>query len=365
MSMLTRAGYEAYLVGGCVRNALLGAPVDDIDICTNARPDVVMTLATDAGMKPIPTGIDHGTITVVTKGIPHEITTYRADVETDGRHAVVRFSNLMEEDARRRDFTMNALYADQTGQVHDPVGGLPDLAARRVRYIDDPATRIREDYLRILRFFRFNAWYGDPAGGFDADALDGIARNLDGISSLSRERVGSEIAKLVRAPDPAPAIAAMDHTGALAACLPGAVARGLPVLIHLEQSHTIAPDPLRRLAGMGYFDGAALRLPKTDQRRLTTYQTLMGSAEGAAELGYRHGYDIARDVLLLRSAQFEQPLAADALPEAQRGARAVFPVAASDLMPALQGKALGDRLRALEDKWVQSGFALTKDQLLG
>lgn len=169
MQMLEAGGYLAYFVGGCVRNDLLGAAVSDMDISTNALPQQVMALAEGAGLKTVPTGIEHGTVTVISNGAPHEITTFRADVETDGRRAVVAFSGDIAEDAVRRDLTMNALYADRTGEVIDPLGGLPDLRARRVRFILNATDRIREDYLRSLRFFRFAAWYGDPDQGFDAE----------------------------------------------------------------------------------------------------------------------------------------------------------------------------------------------------
>ena len=189
---LTDDGAQALFVGGCVRNALLGVPVSDIDISTDARPERVMTLAEQAGLKAIPTGIEHGTITVVSHGLPHEITTFRRDVETDGRRAVVAFSDKVEEDAARRDFTMNALYAQPDGTILDPLNGLPDLQARHVRFIGNAQARIREDYLRSLRFFRFHAWYGDAEAGFDTDALAAISSNLDGLAGLSRERVGAE-----------------------------------------------------------------------------------------------------------------------------------------------------------------------------
>ena len=189
-AMLTDAGKQAWFVGGCVRNALLGAPVSDLDISTDARPEEVIALAAAAGLKPVPTGIDHGTVTVVVDRHPFEVTTFRRDVETDGRRAVVAFADTMEEDASRRDFTMNALYAAPDGTVVDPLGGLPDLEARRVRFIGDPHDRIREDYLRILRFFRFHAWYGSD--GLDRDGYAACAELSDGLENLSKERVGQE-----------------------------------------------------------------------------------------------------------------------------------------------------------------------------
>jgi poly(A) polymerase len=185
-------GYRIFFVGGCVRNAVLGEPVGDLDLATDALPEQVIRLAEAAGFKAIPTGIDHGTVTVLADGVPHEITTFRHDVQTDGRHAVVAYSTDLAQDAARRDFTMNALYADPAGEVIDPLGGLPDLLARRLRFVGDPVQRIGEDYLRILRFFRFSATYGDPALGMDVDALAACAELADGIDGLSRERIGAE-----------------------------------------------------------------------------------------------------------------------------------------------------------------------------
>jgi poly(A) polymerase len=166
---LEAAGYRALFVGGCVRNALLGVSVADVDIATDARPETVTRLAEAAGLRVVPTGIEHGTVTVIAGGVPHEVTTFRRDVETDGRRAVVAFAQDVAEDAARRDFTMNALYADLRGNVIDPLSGLPDLVARRLRFVGDAHQRIREDYLRILRFFRFHAHYGDPDQGMDAE----------------------------------------------------------------------------------------------------------------------------------------------------------------------------------------------------
>jgi poly(A) polymerase len=217
---LTAAGHQALLVGGCVRNALIGRPVADIDIATDAVPEAVMALARAAGLHAVPTGIEHGTVTVVAEHRPFEVTTFRRDVETFGRRAVVAYTREIAEDAARRDFTMNALYARPDGTVVDPLGGLPDLQARRVRFVGDARSRIAEDFLRILRFFRIHAWYGDPDGGLDPEGLAACAAHQDGLARLSRERVGAEIAKLLAAADPAPAVAAMAATGILARVLP-------------------------------------------------------------------------------------------------------------------------------------------------
>lgn len=363
---LTDAGYQAFFVGGCVRNALLNEPVGDIDISTNAHPDKVTDLAQRAGFHVIPTGIDHGTVTVLADGVPHEITTFRTDVSTDGRHAEVAFSDTMAEDARRRDFTINALYADATGQVYDPVTGLPDLRARYVRFIDDAGQRIREDFLRTLRFFRFNAWYGDPAGGFDPDALNAIATHLEGLTALSRERVGTEMLKLLAAKDPVASVAVMRTTGVLAVLLPGSDDTALGPLTVTEEQAGIAPDPLLRLAALGGDSlSDRLRLSRAETKTLTILREAVEHMTSAGELGYRHGADLATKALALRAALFQESIDPRRIESALKGAKAVFPVTARDLMPALAGAALGKRLKDLERRWIDSDFSLDKAQLLG
>lgn len=363
--MLMQAGYKSLFVGGCVRNAIIGAPVTDIDIATDARPEVVMELAKDAGLRPVPTGIEHGTVTVIAGGVPHEVTTFRRDVETDGRRAVVAFSTRVEDDARRRDFTMNALYADAAGTVLDPLGGLPDLMARRVRFIEDASARIAEDYLRILRFFRFHAWYGDEAEGLDPQALAAIAAATEGLAQLSRERVGAEVRKLLAAPDPAPSVAAMRACGVLTRILPGADDRALAPLIHLEVESGIQPDWLARLAALSGPEAAPrLRLSRSEEARLCTLRDGIGSMRGAGELGFRLGYDDARAVLLLRAAVMGIPIDPSSLHAAEEGAAAVFPVAAADLMPGFTGPALGRELERLKSLWIESGFRLSREDLL-
>lgn len=364
-SMLTQSGHQAYLVGGCVRNALLGEPVSDLDISTDALPETVSNLAENAGFKAIPTGIDHGTITVVANGIAHEITTFRKDKETDGRRAVVAFSDSMIDDARRRDFTMNALYADATGRIVDPLGGLADLRGRRIRFIGNARDRIAEDYLRILRFFRFSAWYADPEHGFDPDALDAIAQSLAGIETLSKERIGQEIRKLLLAPDPAPAVAVMQQTGVLQAVLSGADAKALPILLHLEQSAGVEPDFLRRLAALGGQDVADnLRLSKSEARDLAALMHGMSAYPTAAEAGYRLGSNLGLSSRFLLSAMLETNLESRDISDVARGAKAALPISAADLMPKFSGAALGTELKRLETLWIASDFTLTRDALL-
>jgi poly(A) polymerase len=232
-----------------------------------------------------------------------------------------------------------------------------------LRFIGIAEDRIREDYMRILRFFRFHAWYADPDGGLEAEGLAACAALADGIDRLSKERIGAEMRKLLAAPDPAPAVAAMAQAGVLAHALPGADARLLPVLVAFEGS--VAPHPIRRLAALGgAAPEAALRLSKADTRRLGLLRDGMSSAVAAAELGYRHGVDTARDILLLRAALFEHPVDPHALTAAETGAQAQFPVKAADLMPRFTGPALGETLTTLEQRWIASEFSLSRAALL-
>ena len=358
--MLTEAGHQAWFVGGCVRNALLGVPVSDLDLTTDARPERVTELARAAGLRAVPTGIDHGTVTVIAEGEPFEITTFRRDVETDGRHATVAFADTLEEDARRRDFTMNAIYAAPDGTLADPVGGIADARAGRVRFIGEPAARIAEDYLRILRFFRFFAWYGDPALGIDAEGLAACADGVEGIETLSAERIGQEMRKLLAAPNPAPAVASMAACGALLRVLPGAAPHGLAVLVHVEEAAGLSPDWMRRLAMLGG-DTDRLRLSNAEER---VQALLRADPMPPAETGYRLGRDRAIDRLAIEATAWGAELSPDWIAAADRGASQRFPLEAADLMPALQGPALGEALRAAEARWIASDFTLTRAQLV-
>ena len=374
MSPLARAvlravgdgGHRALFVGGCVRNAVIGAAATDIDIATDALPSGVIDLCTAAGLRVIPTGIDHGTVTV-TDGAAHvEVTTFRRDVETRGRHATVAFDAGIAEDAARRDFTINALYADADGQVIDPLGtGLADLAARQVRFIGDAHARIREDFLRILRFFRFHAWYGAPDGGLDADGLAACAEEAEGIANLSRERIGGEMRKLLSAPDPAPAVAAMAMSGVLLRILPGTGANTLAVLVHVEQAAALAPDPIRRLAALGGEGVAdALRLSTAESRRLERLADAMAGDLPPAALGQTLGAHDGQSAIALRAALAGREADHTALHRAAEGAGARFPVAAADLMPALSGPALGRALERLRQEWLRGDLRPDRAALL-
>jgi poly(A) polymerase len=249
LAALTAAGIAARFIGGCVRDALLGLPIGDIDIATPAKPEEIIAALIEAGIKTVPTGLAHGTVTAIvdTPGPPRhfEITTLRRDVETYGRHARVAFDADWAEDAGRRDFTINAIYLDPDGTLHDPVGGLADLAVRRVRFVGDPAQRIAEDVLRLLRYYRFEARFGDGSG--DASARAACREAVPLLPKLSAERVAHELIRLLEAADPVPALRMMQEDGVLAAILPEAShLNRLQRLIWFEP----APDPLRRLAAL-------------------------------------------------------------------------------------------------------------------
>lgn len=357
---LESAGHQALFVGGCVRNALLGVPVGDIDLSTDALPSHMTKIAMAAGFRVVPTGIDHGTVTVIADGISYEVTTFRRDVETDGRHAVVAFTDNVAQDAARRDFTMNALYASADGTVIDPLGGLTDLIARRVVFVGDAKARIHEDALRIMRFFRFHAHYGDPDHGIDAEGLAACAELADLVNDLSWERIGHELRKLLSARNPAPSVAAMAISGVLAHVLPGADPNALAPLVHAEGD--LPPNWPRRLLVLGGGQ-EKLRLSRAEASAQDQMREELARLTSPAVLGQNLGSVLAYDVLLARQAVFGQELTKDWQAEVMRGVAARFPIVAADLAP-LTGPALGRQLKALRAAWEASNLTASKGELL-
>ena len=362
MAMLSDAGHRALAVGGCVRNTIFGVPVADVDIATDALPEAVMALAKANGLRAIPTGIEHGTVTVVHNGEPYEITTFRKDVETDGRRAVVAFSSDIMDDARRRDFTFNALYVQADGMVIDPLNGLADAKAHRLRFIENAFERIAEDALRILRYFRFYAWYCDPMDGPDMEAVAAISASIGRLDGLSAERVGAEMRKLLSAPDPSAALALMGQTGVLAQVLPGADARFIGPLAELENGQPLRW--LRRLAALGGDTPATRwRLSKTEGKALANIYAAMAQPS-LIEAGYRLGEAAAVDALLVQCASLGMPADHAVIDRIKAAAREVFPLKAPYVMDRIPaGKALGIELRRLEKLWIDSGFTLRAAKL--
>ncbi|MFG1350970.1 CCA tRNA nucleotidyltransferase [Xanthobacter autotrophicus] len=366
LAALNADGEEARVVGGAVRNTLLGLPVSDVDIATTAIPEVVAERARRAGLKPVPTGIEHGTVTVVAGHHPYEVTTLREDMETDGRRAVVRFGRSWLHDAERRDFTLNALYATADGAVVDLVGGLSDLTARRIRFIGDPQARIREDYLRILRLFRFHAAYG--VGPVDKEAFIASVRRRTGLLTLSRERVRAEMLKLLVAPGAAATLAVMSDAGLLQPLISGIADVGaFTRLAALERAWQVKPDAIRRLAAMAVrvTDDAArlrerLRLSNAEARRLAALSAPvpdLPDARAVRAFLYRNGVDAALDLALLSAAHGRGGMeAVAAMAVAWTPPRPPF--AAADLMALglTPGRALGAALARAEGRWIDADF---------
>ncbi|MBZ9678419.1 CCA tRNA nucleotidyltransferase [Mesorhizobium sp. ES1-1] len=391
LAALAQGGEEARIAGGAVRNTLMGQPVADIDIATTCLPEETMRRAEAQGFKAVPTGIEHGTITVVAGGRPYEITTLRADVETDGRRAKVSFGRDWKLDAERRDFTINALYSEADGTVVDLVGGTADIEARRLRFIGDAEARIREDYLRILRFFRFFAWYGE--GRPDAEGLKACARLKEGLAQLSAERVWSELKKLLSAPDPSRALLWMRQASVLTTVLPESEKWGIDAihgLVRAEKDLGWSPDPMLRLEAIVPPDAARMKMlaerlkfstAEADRLRHWAVAATVEPKATEGELAKRlyrgdgQGF-VDRLRLSLASARVRAVEDNAALLEAGgysgqlafalKWERPSFPLKGSDLtgLGASPGPKLGAVLKNLEAEWVEAGFSPDRGALL-
>lgn len=375
LGVLGRDGEAARVVGGAVRNALLGVPVADVDVATTAEPDVVIRRVQAARWRAVPTGLAHGTVTVLVDGAAFEVTTLRRDVETDGRHAVVRFSRDFDEDALRRDFTINALSVEAGGLVHDPAGGLADLAAGRVRFIGDADQRLVEDALRLLRFFRFHAAYG--LGPLDPAGLAATLRHRAALDRLSRERVRGEVLKLLTAGGAVAVLRAMDDTGVLAAALGGpADPTRFDRLAALEHRQALEPDALLRLAALAAPDLAgalhlrdALRLSNTEARRIAAGVEARGSLDparpldraGCLALLLATGRAPAQDAVMLAAAEAEpSSLAAweRSLAMVRTETSPVLPIGGDAVMArgVAGGRRVGAVLKRFQAAWIRAGF---------
>jgi len=391
LKALSGEGEEARVVGGAIRNTLLGQEVVDIDIATTTLPEETMRRATGCGFKAVPTGIEHGTVTVVAAGRPFEVTTLRADIETDGRRAKVAFGRDWKVDAERRDFTINALYAKADGTVVDDVGGLRDIETRTLRFIGDAETRIREDFLRILRFFRFFALYG--SGRPEAQGLKACTRLKDGLKGLSKERIWDELKKLLSAPDPSRALLWMRQTGVLNVILPESEKWGIDAihgLARAEQDLGWEPDALLRLESLVPPDaarmeelGERMKMSNAERARLEAWARAEApkpelSEQALKKMIYRGNKQAVLDrIRLAYAAAREAAVGSDEamiraggfsrlLEMAQRYEAPVFPVTGGDLLARgiEKGPVLGEMLRSLETLWVDTGFNLDRAALL-
>jgi tRNA nucleotidyltransferase/poly(A) polymerase len=371
-ALLEGAGEEVRVVGGAVRNALMGVPVVDIDFATTATPETVVRLAEAGGLKAVPTGIEHGTVTLVVGGRGFEVTTLREDIETDGRRAVVRFGRDWKADAFRRDFTVNTLSVDSAGVVRDPVGGYPDVVGRRIRFIGDPERRIAEDRLRILRLFRFRAEYGD--GDIDAAGLAAAIRARAGLRDLSAERIGQEMRRLVVARRAAETVVLMQDVGILGLVLGGVgYITQFARLAAFEATADLTPSPARRLAALACRieeDVARLaerlRLGNSERDRITAALAAARSLHrppdrrAARRLLYTHGVEAYRDGIAYAFAWSggDETAWRDVLALPGRWAIPRFPLGGRDVMQGgLRGPAVGELLRAVEGWWIDQDFA--------
>ncbi|MQB10548.1 CCA tRNA nucleotidyltransferase [Agrobacterium sp. ICMP 6402] len=389
-TLLNADGGEVRIVGGAVRNALMDLPVVDVDMATTLTPDVVVARAKAAGIKTVPTGIEHGTVTLVIDGEGFEVTTLRRDVETNGRHAQVAFGTDWQTDAERRDLTINALYANEKGEIIDLIDGLPDVETGTVRFIGDAAMRIAEDYLRILRFFRFFAHYG--SGRPDADGLRASARAKDKLGTLSAERVWSELKKLLSARDPSRALLWMRQSGVLTEILPETEKWGIDAihgLVATEQSLGWAVDPMLRLVAIVPPDkdrlaalATRLRLSKAEAGYLASWASAPvidpEMKETALDrLLYRQGVEGVRTRLKLALASARADLSAGGaamqkvarlstlLTRAEKFKKPGFPLSGADVMAAgvEAGPKVGEVLKSLEEKWIDVNFSLDRAAL--
>lgn len=388
---LSEGGEEARVAGGAVRNALLDRPVSDVDIATTTVPEETVRRIEAAGFKAVPTGIEHGTITAVANGRPYEVTTLRDDIETDGRRAKVKFGRDWKRDAERRDFSINALYATATGEVVDLVGGLADLDSRTIRFIGDAETRIREDFLRILRFFRFFAWYGE--GRPHAEGLKACARLKEGLDRLSAERVWSELKKLLSAPDPSRALLWMRQAGVLSRILPESEKWGIDLvhrLVRTELDLGWEADPMLRLETLlppdperiaAFYE--RLRLSSAEMERLKGWaeqRPIVATASESAlakmlyegdrqaivdrlrlSLATARGKAISDDGAMLAAGGFSR-----LLKFVEKWEKPEFPVKGRDLAAAgvSPGPKMGETLKRLEAEWIASGFSFDREALL-
>ena len=369
MRALAAADAEPRFVGGAVRDALLGRLPREIDIATPLEPDAVMRQLSAAGIRAVPTGIAHGTVTAATPKRTFEITTLRRDVETDGRHAKVAFGVDWAADAQRRDFTMNALSLDRQGRLYDDVGGLADLRAGRVRFVGDPATRIREDVLRLLRYYRFFAYYGKGSGDRAARTACRAAAHL--LPTLSAERIAAEFLKLLAAPDPLPALRMTQTDGVLNTVLPENVG-----LVRLRRLVVLEPaaDPIRRLAALITRDAGTVadrfKLSGAQRERLEALLAKPATTLGADRVAQRRalycwGSAIYADRVLLTAAARPRPHGVRKLLRlAQSWKSPRFPLRGRDLLAAgvVPGPEVGLLLAALEAWWIKGDFRATAAQ---
>ena len=369
LGALSSDGAEIFLVGGCVRDAVLGITSPDIDLATDAMPNEVLELCKKFQFKTLETGRSHGTITVVLDKILFHVTTFRSDINTDGRRAKVKFSKSYLEDSKRRDFTMNALYMTIEGKILDPLGGWNDLMSGEVRFIGKPIDRIKEDYLRVLRYFRFLAQYGKKKNSIQPNVLSACAESLNGLKSLSKERIWDEIKKLLKAENPVFALEAMKSCGVLDVVIPRAEVQNLHKLLGFEKRFNLKPDALNRLVSLSRRTVASLILDwPISKRDRSTVEIILNISQDNSSLrvkSYKYGKKLVLRSLLIFLDELHEGKEKEILAEVNFGSSKKFPLATKDFIIYVEpSKRLGELMSQIKTIWLESNMSLSRKALL-
>ena len=358
-------GYQVLFVGGCVRNTILKMPVTDIDLATDAQPEKIIKIAKENNIRFVPTGLAHGTITLIIDNKNYQITTFRTDFDHDGRYAKVEFTESLLLDASRRDLTINALYCNHVGEVIDPLNGLNDIKKQKIKFIGNPNERIKEDNLRILRFFRFQAIYGNKNLEIDSIALEACHNHKSKLAALSKERITSELRKILSAPNPLEVIIKMNETGVLNELFQKVSIDSLEAYLKTEEKFKININWLGRLLSLQVTqEEESLKLTRCEFKFLKQTKSAIENQIHVLEFSYYNGVENGKIYSILQNFRHNIILSKNLLNQINSLATKKFPITAKDLMPEISGKKLGEALRSLEDRWIKSNFTLSKKDLL-
>ena len=358
-------GYQVLFVGGCVRNTILKMPVTDIDLATDAQPEEIIKIAKENNIRFVPTGLAHGTITLIIDNKNYQITTFRTDFDHDGRYAKVEFTESLLLDASRRDLTINALYCNHVGEVIDPLNGLDDIKKQKIKFIGNPNARIKEDNLRILRFFRFQAIYGNKNLEIDSIALEACHNHKSKLAALSKERITSELRKILSAPNPLEVIIKMNETGVLNELFQNVSIDSLEAYLKTEEKFKININWLGRLLSLQVTqEEESLKLTRCEFKFLKQTKSAIENQIHVLEFSYYNGVENGKIYSILQNFRHNIILSKNLLNQINSLATKKFPITAKDLMPEIRGKKLGEALRSLEDRWIKSNFTLSKKDLL-
>ena len=358
-------GYQVLFVGGCVRNTILKMPVTDIDLATDAQPEEIIKIAKENNIRFVPTGLAHGTITLIIDNKNYQITTFRTDFDHDGRYAKVEFTESLLLDASRRDLTINALYCNHVGEVIDPLNGLDDIKKQKIKFIGNPNERIKEDNLRILRFFRFQAIYGNKNLEIDSIALEACHNHKSKLAALSKERITGELRKILSAPNPLEVIIKMNETGVLNELFQNVSIDSLEAYLKTEEKFKININWLGRLLSLQVTqEEESLKLTRCEFKFLKQTKSAIENQIHVLEFSYYNGVENGKIYSILQNFRHNIILSKNLLNQINSLATKKFPITAKDLMPEIRGKKLGEALRSLEDRWIKSNFTLSKKDLL-